>query len=135
MSEEADQSLSVTLPTKRTSWQWLRVLSPLALIALWQIVSASGLISSRTLAAPSQVIVSLWSLVASSEMKSHPLISLGRAAKGLALAIVLGGTLALVAGLSKVGEYIIDAPMQMFRTLPVVALVRWLRSCCFSSSV
>ena len=34
MSEEADQSLSVTLPTKRTSWQWLRVLSPLALIAL-----------------------------------------------------------------------------------------------------
>jgi sulfonate transport system permease protein len=123
MSEEAAQSLPVTLPTKRTSWQWLRVLSPLALLALWQIVSATGLISSRTLAAPSQVILSLWSLLADGELQHHLLISLGRAAKGLALAILLGGTLALVAGLSKVGEYIIDAPMQMFRTLPVVALV------------
>jgi len=107
----------------RASHGWLRALSPLLLIVLWQIGSSTGVISSRTLAAPSQVLVSFGSLVASGELQHHLLISLGRAAKGLAFALLLGGGLALIAGLSKAGEYVIDAPVQMFRTLPVVALV------------
>jgi sulfonate transport system permease protein len=108
---------------RRPSRQWLRVLSPLALIVLWQLGATSGIISSRTLAPPSQVLVSFWSLLADGELQHHLLVSLGRAAKGLALAIALGSALALIAGLSKLGEYILDAPIQMFRTLPVVALV------------
>jgi sulfonate transport system permease protein len=102
---------------------WLRALSPLLLISLWQIASSTGLISNRTLAPPSAIIASFGSLVASGQLQHHLLISLGRVAKGLAFAILLGGGLALIAGLSKAGEYIIDAPVQMFRTLPVVALV------------
>lgn len=123
MAEETLDFRPVTPPPRRTSRQWLRVVSPLALLALWQAVSMTGLISNRTLAPPSQVVMSLASLLANGELQHHLLISLGRAAKGLAFAIVIGGSLALVAGLSKAGEYVIDAPMQMFRTLPVVALV------------
>jgi sulfonate transport system permease protein len=35
----------------------------------------------------------------------------------------IGGALAVVAGLSRLGEDIVDAPMQMLRTLPFLALV------------
>jgi sulfonate transport system permease protein len=41
----------------------------------------------------------------------------------MAVALIVGGTLALLAGLSRTGEYVIDAPMQMLRTLPVLALI------------
>jgi sulfonate transport system permease protein len=123
MPEPISSYVPVANATRRASYAWLRALSPLLLIVSWQIASSAGFISSRTLAAPSQVAASLGSLIASGELQHHLLISLGRAAKGLAFALVLGGGLALVAGLSKIGEYIIDAPIQMFRTLPVVALV------------
>jgi len=123
MPQSANSAAPVLNPVRRTSYAWLRALSPLLLIVLWQIASTTGLISSRTLAAPSQVVASFGSLIASGELQHHLLISLGRAAKGLAFAILIGGSLALIAGLSKAGEYVIDAPIQMFRTLPVVALV------------
>jgi sulfonate transport system permease protein len=36
---------------------------------------------------------------------------------------VAGSALALISGLSRIGEYAIDAPMQMLRTLPVLAMI------------
>ena len=123
MLESVNPIAPVATSPRRASFGWLRVVSPLLLLALWQMASSTGVISSRTLAAPSQVLASFGSLLATGELEHHLLISLGRAAKGLAFAILLGGGLALIAGLSKVGEYVIDAPVQMFRTLPVVALV------------
>jgi sulfonate transport system permease protein len=123
MPERSESVMPGAAATSRASHVWLRALSPLLLMVLWQIASSTGVLSSRTLAAPSQVIGSLGSLIASGELQHHLLISVGRAAKGLALAVLLGGSLALIAGLSKTGEYIVDAPVQMFRTLPVVALV------------
>ncbi len=103
--------------------QWLRLVSPVLLIALWQIGSSTGLISSRTLAPPSQVLASFYRLTADGALQQHLLVSLGRVAKGMAFAILIGGSLAVIAGLSRLGEYIIDAPMQMLRTLPVLALI------------
>jgi sulfonate transport system permease protein len=110
-------------PQGRRSRQWLRVLSPLALLVLWQIGCSNGFISGRTLAAPSQVIASFVQLSADGALQHHLLVSLSRVAKGMSIALVLGGGLALLSGLSRTGEYVIDAPMQMLRTLPVLALI------------
>jgi sulfonate transport system permease protein len=68
-------------------------------------------------------MASFWQLTADGALQQHLLVSLGRVAKGMALAVLLGGSLALLAGLSRIGEYVIDAPMQMLRTLPVLALI------------
>ena len=111
------------VPARRHSRQWLRVLSPLALLALWQLGCSSGFISSRTLAAPIQVINSFVALTADGALQHHLLVSLGRVAKGMAIALSVGGGLALLSGLSRTGEYVIDAPMQMLRTLPAFALI------------
>jgi sulfonate transport system permease protein len=123
LAQHPSLSLSTTPSIKRKSRQWLRVLSPLTLLVLWQICSATGLIASHTLASPTQVIASFWQLAADGELQQHLLVSLGRVAKGMALAVLIGGSLAMVSGLSRLGEYIVDAPMQMLRTLPVLALI------------
>ncbi len=123
LTDDSAISLATVPRIKRSSGQWLRVLSPLALLVAWQVASSTGLISSRTLAPPSQIMASFWQLTADGALQQHLLVSLGRVAKGMALAVLLGGSLALLAGLSRIGEYVIDAPMQMLRTLPVLALI------------
>lgn len=102
----------------------LRVLiGPVVLVALWQIGSATGLIPEQTLAAPSTVIAAGADLVETGRLQEHLLVSLGRAATGLALGVAIGAALAVVAGLFRFGEDLIDGPMQILRAIPALALV------------
>jgi sulfonate transport system permease protein len=99
-----------------------RWVSPLALLLLWELGSRTGLIPERVLAAPSSVLATFWSMTVSGELPLNLLVSLGRAASGLAIGVTLGSAFALAAGLSKGGELAVDPPMQMLRTLPALAL-------------
>jgi len=113
-----------TLPT-RSAWARLshnRWLSPVLLLLLWELLSRTGVIPARTLAAPSSVLVTLAQMIASGELGANLLVSFGRVAIGLAIGVSTGIVLALVAGLSRPGEAAVDAPVQMLRTLPVLAL-------------
>jgi sulfonate transport system permease protein len=132
MSEHAlgaREALASSAPPLRASFPRLnlshyrRFLSPLVLILLWQAASMAGLIAPRTLAAPTTIIATAWELLVSGELPHHLLVSLARVAAGLAIGVTTGVALALVAGLSRLGEEIVDAPMQMLRTLPFLALV------------
>jgi sulfonate transport system permease protein len=100
-----------------------RAVSPLVLIAIWEIGSRVGLIPTRILAAPSQVVSTLFDMIASGELQANLAVSLGRAATGLLLGSLVGGALAIIAGLTKRGELAVDPPVQMLRTLPFLALV------------
>ena len=100
-----------------------RFLSPLVILAVWQTASSFGLLSPRTLASPLQIVETATGLIRSGELPWNMLVSLGRAAAGLAIGLMIGSALALAAGLSKLGEDIVDAPVQMLRTLPFLALV------------
>ena len=46
-----------------------------------------------------------------------------RAALGLGLGVVVGTVLALISGLSRVGESLIDGPIQVKRSIPTLALI------------
>ncbi len=100
-----------------------RFVSPLVLVLLWQAASMAGLLSPRTLASPAQILLTGWGLLASGELPWHLAVSLARVAAGLAIGLTVGAGLALAAGLSRLGEDIVDAPVQMLRTLPFLALV------------
>ncbi|MGI4946128.1 MAG: ABC transporter permease [Janthinobacterium lividum] len=100
-----------------------RLASPLLLVLLWQAGSSAGLIPTRTLASPAAILVSFWQLSLDGTLGINLLVSLARVAAGLAIAVSLGTVLALVAGLSRLGEDVVDAPLQMARTLPHLALV------------
>lgn len=100
-----------------------RLGSPLLILTLWQLVAWSGLVSPQTLASPLQILMTARTLTLDGTLPHNLVVSLLRAGSGFVLAVAGGVTLALLAGLSRLGEDIIDAPMQMLRTLPALALV------------
>ena len=100
-----------------------RAISPLILLAAWEIAARTGVLPERVLAAPSQILTTMGELIVSGEIGSNVLVSLRRVLIGLAVSLSLGTALALVAGLSRRGEVAVDSPMQMARTLPFLGLV------------
>jgi sulfonate transport system permease protein len=92
------------------------------LLLLWELGSRSGLLPTRILAAPSVVVQTLWAMTVSGELPSNLLVSLARAAAGLSIGLVIGVAAALTAGLSRLGETVIDPLMQIKRTIPPLAL-------------
>jgi len=102
---------------------WRRLASPIAIICLWQTGAWLGIIPAQTLAAPLRIGRTAAGLLGDGTLGHNLLVSLLRACAGLALAVAAGTVLALAAGLSRLGEAAIDPPMQMGRTLPVLAMV------------
>ncbi len=101
----------------------LRYASPVILVLLWQGACSTGMVSTRQVASPMQVIMTGWGLLRDGTLGANLGVSLVRAATGLAIAVVLGVGFALISGLSRLGEDIVDAPLQILRTLPALAMV------------
>jgi sulfonate transport system permease protein len=102
---------------------WLRILSPLVIAAAWQLLSSTGVLPARLLPSPIAIVHTAWSLLQQGTLQDAITVSLARAATGFAFGAVIGIGLALVAGLSRVGEYIVDPPLQMLRTVPFYGLI------------
>ena len=66
---------------------------------------------------------SLAALVRDGRLQEHLAVSAGRALSGLALGIVAGTLLAVVSGLSRWGEAVVDGPVQLKRAIPSLALI------------
>jgi sulfonate transport system permease protein len=104
--------------------RWVRrLLGPAWLLALWIVLSDTGVIDPRTLAPPAKVWSAARQLIADGELQHNLWVSLHRVILGLAIGVSVAVVLALVAGLFRVGEDLIDGPMQILRALPVLALV------------
>jgi sulfonate transport system permease protein len=112
---------------KRHRWQpprWTRrVLGPLWVLGLWLVLSSTGMVARSTLAPPSKVWAAGWHLAADGELQHNLAVSLRRVVLGLAIGLTVAVVLAIVAGLFRLGEDLIDAPMQIFRGLPILALI------------
>jgi sulfonate transport system permease protein len=107
---------------------WQRLISPLVLLVVWQLVSVAGLVSTTKLPPPTQVISTAATLITTDSaaygtLQGALLASLERMAVGFALGASVALVLALVAGLSRGGEEAVDPLMQMVRTLPLFGLV------------
>jgi sulfonate transport system permease protein len=100
-----------------------RLGGPLLLLVVWQLVGSLGIASSQVLAPPSAVLRAAWDLAAGGELGTNLLASLIRAAEGLAVGVPLGVVLALVAGLFRLGDDLVDSSMQILRGLPVLGLL------------
>ncbi|MFF2041457.1 ABC transporter permease [Kitasatospora sp. NPDC058170] len=102
---------------------FLRATGPLLLLAAWWLASAGGALDPQTLAPPLDVAATFRDLVGTGELQTHLLISLQRAALGLGFGVLTGLLLALAAGLSRIGDALIDGTVQLVRSLPILALV------------
>jgi sulfonate transport system permease protein len=107
---------------------WRRWVSPLVILALWQLASSTGVVSAQKVPSP----VTVWSTAvhlvttdtaAYGTLQGAMAASLERMAIGFSLGAVTAVVLATVAGLGRLGEHALDPPMQMLRTLPLFGLV------------
>ncbi|MET7773541.1 ABC transporter permease [Nocardia sp. NPDC005366] len=96
---------------------------PVLLIAAWVIGSATGSLDADTLPAPWTVAETAGDLIADGRLQSNLLTSVQRAGWGLGIGVVVGLVLALIAGLSRFGEAVVDGPIQIKRSIPTLALI------------
>src|ERR1700733_13681996 len=106
----------------------LRLISPVVVLLLWQGESAIGLVSTQKLPPPTEIWSTAVSLVTTDSpaygtLQGAMAVSLERVAIGFALGATAGILLALVTGLSRIGENAVDPHMQMLRTLPLFGLI------------
>jgi sulfonate transport system permease protein len=99
-----------------------RALVVVGLVALWQLASSAGWLSPQTLSSPLTTAATAVELVRDGDLGTAMLTSLKRVAIGLALGLPVGLLLALCAGLFRIGEDLVDSPMQMLRTLPFLGI-------------
>lgn len=114
------QARSSRIP--RLSWA-RRALAPAALVALWAATTSAGLVDPSVLPSPATVAERLGELWTEQTLLHQVAVSLSRAAAGGLIGATLGLLLGLGAGLSRLGEEVYDALLQMLRTVPFLALV------------
>jgi len=98
-------------------------LLPLALLAVWQAAAQLGLISSRVLPAPLEVVNAGWRLTLSGELPHHMAVSTQRALAGLLVGGLIGFALGLLNGLVPLAERLVDSTVQMARNVPHLAMI------------
>lgn len=95
---------------------------PVTLLLLWHFASASGSLSRRVLPAPEAVLHAGSQLIRSGELARHLGVSAQRALSGLVLGGGIGFLLGLLTGQIKGAERLLDSSIQMFRTIPNLAM-------------
>ncbi|HBF84131.1 MAG TPA: ABC transporter permease, partial [Streptomyces sp.] len=107
-----------------------RLIGPVLLVAVWWAASASGHLDPRILSSPATVLSTAADLLSTGRLQDNVLISLQRAGLGLFFGVTAGVVLAVAAGLSRSGEYLLDGPLQIKRAIPSLAmlplLILWL---------
>jgi ABC-type nitrate/sulfonate/bicarbonate transport system permease component len=98
--------------------------SPLLLLAIgWELAARLELVSTAALPPLSEVIKSWLDMIKDGELLSNGLSSLYRAFAGLALAIVIGGTLGIVMAWWKPVNVLLSPLVEIFYPLPKSALI------------
>lgn len=110
-------------PVQKKRRKWRRAVSPLVIVLAWEAASRAGLLPEEKLSAPSQVLATGWRLAQDGTLGTHLLTSLTRAGVGLAIGGGLGLLLGALAGLLRLGDDLVDPPVQMARMLPHLGLV------------
>jgi sulfonate transport system permease protein len=100
-----------------------RAVVPLILIGLWQVAASAGWINTTLTSSPAEVASAFWELLTDGKLMTNLLISLRRMGVGLLIGLPLGFAFGVIAGLSRLGEELVDSTMQALRVVPFVSLV------------
>ncbi|PSK89647.1 sulfonate transport system permease protein [Murinocardiopsis flavida] len=100
-----------------------RWVSPIALLVGWQLGASLGILPERLLPAPSTVAATALGLLQDGSLVDAVGVSLQRVLTGFAIGATAGIALAVVVGLSRWGDNLVDPPLQMLRTVPIFGLI------------
>lgn len=100
-----------------------RAIGPLLLLCVWQLLYTVGVLSHETIATPIDVVRAGWELLQSGQLQSNLLVSVRRVGLGMLFGMLAGVTLALIAGLFRVGNDLLGSTMELLRAVPVLGLM------------
>ncbi len=108
----------------------LRLIVPIGLLMLWQIVTALGVFDRSQLPGPLDVLAAGWELIQLNLLGAHIVASATRVAAGFVAGSALAIALGLAVGLSRTVEELIAPTLQAIRAIPSLAwfplLILWL---------
>jgi sulfonate transport system permease protein len=113
---QGKRRFSVPRPLRRTA-------GPLLLVLAWYLADETGYMSTKILASPQDVAAKGWDLILNGQLPAAIAVSGQRVIYGFAIGGSIAVTLALLAGLFRLGEDLIDSTVGMLRTLPWVGLI------------
>lgn len=100
-----------------------RILGPVLVVGAWQLLCSLGVFSSVEMASPIAVFDAGRQLWDQGALQSNLLVSLQRVGAGLAIGVGVGVVLAVVCGLYRAGEDLLDPVLQAARAVPILGLV------------
>ena len=110
-------------PSRRTFERALSVLSPIALLAIWEAGAIVGLVDTRFFPAPTTIFAALAELLRTGEMQGHIAISLQRIAIGFVIGTVPGVILGLAIGLVPIVRAIVQPLVDATFPIPKIAVL------------
>jgi sulfonate transport system permease protein len=112
------------LSVGRTIWRSLLSWTvPLALIALWQILAQTGVLSSRILPAPTAVLLAALRLLHNGQLQTAIAVSTRRALLGFFIGGGIGLVFGLLNGIVPLANRLLDSTLQMVRNVPPLSLI------------
>jgi len=113
---------------RRRNHRWYRLVSPVIVVGLWQAASSAGILPASKLVSPASIAHTAYNLVVTNSptygtLQESLLVSFERWAVGFSIGITIAVLLAVVTGLSRIGEAAVDPILQALRSIPLLGLI------------
>ena len=108
---------------RRASWPLGIYTTPVAILVLWEVLAVTGILGPTYAPAPTALVGTARRLWVEGVLGPDLAISLQRAALGLALGLAVGIATGVLGGLLRTGEYLFNGVVQIFNTIPLLAVL------------
>jgi sulfonate transport system permease protein len=124
VAADARRVSALTRWRKRLSWPLGIYTTPVAILIIWQVLAEAGLLSPTAAPAPSVIARTAGQLWQQGVLGPDLEISLlHRALVGFVLGLSVGVITGVLGGLLRSGEYLFNGVVQIFNTIPILAIL------------
>jgi sulfonate transport system permease protein len=121
---DARRVSAFTVWRRRMSWPLGVYTTPVAILIIWQVLAGIGVLGPTYAPAPTEIARTAADLWRQGVLGPDLEISLlHRAAIGLALGLSAGVVIGVLGGLLRSGEYLFNGIVQIFNTIPILAIL------------
>lgn len=101
----------------------MRLMPPVLLLVLWELLSRVGIIDWRFFSRPSEIASVFGAMVASGELGTHVLVSLQRIFIGFLLGVIPGVIIGTIIGFSRVANMVVSPLVAIIFPIPKIAIL------------
>jgi sulfonate transport system permease protein len=112
----------------RAAVAWTRLISPVAAVGIWQLLSSTGVLPPSKLVSPAAIAHTAYTLITTNSptygtLQGSLLVSVERWGIGFGLGTVIAVLLAVCTGLSRIAETALDPILQALRSIPLLGVL------------